>query len=662
MTCTDKQLSALRAICDAFLPEIVEQNETTLSSYWSRKPSDLLIPERIIDIIRTLPEQDQKDFKKLLNLISLPILGVSWGGPMKGAQYLTHYQLEKMLSRWAVSLSNELRDAFGKLKKLTALLYYGDSNEGEPNPNWQAIQYQGYDATLPVVNSQIPTLTSISSLQPEYDAIIIGSGASGGVVAAKLSKQGKKVLIIEKGNALQGKDFNGREVDMMFRLFEKKGLLTSSDGGVTFLAGSCLGGGTTINWAASLRTPKVVLEEWATLHGNTEFAEPEFEKYFEEIEIRNKIHTNLPSHNSQNRLLYESLQKQGYNWDTIPRNCTIPDNASEHDAWKMEGFTSLGDAHGIKQSVMMTFLKDAVEFGADILVHHQVEKLKIDKGLCTGVLLKNNLGEIAEIKANKVILCAGAIHTPALLLKSGIKHKQIGKNLYIHPAIPISGIYDEKIEGWYGPMMTVVTDSFANLHQNFGFRLECPPLHPGIMGVANAWNNGKKFKESMLEIANTAAFLVLVRDMESGSVEVDAVGNPILHYKIKNKDLQHLITGIQEATKAHFVNGAKEIIIHHNDPVKLSDCEFDLQKLIKKINTRKWQSNYYSLFSAHQMGTCRMGKDSIKSPVNTKGQLNMVGNIYVADASVFPSASGVNPMLTIQAVAAYISDKILETW
>lgn len=655
MNLTQKQYAALEAVCDTLIPSIIHENDQ--DNYWKRKASDLDIPNKIIALISTLSSSEQSEFKKLLSILTVPVLGMTWGGPLKGVQHLQTQQIEKLLNRWANSLSNDLRNAFSKLKKICCLLYFGDSND-ENNPNWKSINYPG-PLNYPTDDSFIPLPINVLEDNLSADVIIIGSGAGGAVVADKLAANGHSVIILEKGGNYQRNEFNQKEVDMMQKLFEKKGLLTSSDGGILFLAGNTLGGGTTINWAASLRTPDDVLEEWSVDHQNPHFTQ-NYNQYFDYIEDKCSI-TKHCEHNTQNNLLSIALSMSNFHVDVIPRNMKKPIFLNEKEAWNAEGYASLGDKYGQKQGVNETFLRSATKNGAKIITSCNVQKIKIENGVATGVDAKDSQnGREFTIHAKIIVVSAGALHTPCILKKSGLKHSEIGNNLYIHPAFPVPGVYDHPVEGWYGPMMTTLSSEFSKSYKNYGFRIETPPLHIGLISVANSWMSGMQFKEDMLKSSQTAVFLILLRDITGGKVNMNTDGNLDIQYKMGSQEKLFFKKALHETIKLHRKLEAEEISVLHNNLMKIKKNDADMDKFLNKISSLKWQSNYFTLYSAHQMGTCRMGGNDRKHPVNPEGAVKEVKNLYVADGSLFPTASGVNPMLSIQALAAYVADNILE--
>ncbi len=655
MKISEKQLNALRAVCDVLIPSIKG------SAYWERKASDFKVAERMIEQVSLLSLREQKEFQQLLSLLSNPLLGMTWRGTFKPASKLSATQIEKMLHKWSRNSFNDIRKGYNTLKRLCGSVYFSDTENGV-NPNWESIQYQTLPKPPPsedllskglLMNNKKETL--------DCDVLIVGSGAGGGVVADVLAEAGCKVIIVEKGQYYKDSDFNYRELEMYNKLYEGRGLLTTVDGGVSILAGSCLGGGTTVNWAGAFRTPEYVLQEWAKEHGNPHFLNAEYKKGFEYVERINNVSTDLLKHNPQNETLISGAKELGWKAKIIPRNVRKPQGLSEDLFWKSQGFSPFGDAFGSKQSSTKTFLKKAVDNQAKILFNARVERVIYNKQRVEGVEVRTveNGNEISKIiRARRVVISAGSIHTPAILRRSGLKHKEIGKNLYLHPTVPVSAFYDNASNPWYGPMMSAVVDEFTQIDGNYGFKMETPPVHPGLYAAFVNWRNGRQFKQDLLDAHRSQSFIILTRDKYGGKVKLDKKGQALLHYRLHDYDKKHMVQGIQKAVELHHKMGARKIQVFHNQALFFERGRDDINFMIGEIPRRKWLPNYFGLFSAHQMGTCRMGGSSKKHPVQPNGETREVKNLYIADSSLFPSASGANPMLSIQALAYYIAQQV----
>ncbi|MCS6809448.1 MAG: GMC family oxidoreductase, partial [Bacteroidota bacterium] len=361
-------------------------------------------------------------------------------------------------------------------------------------------------------------------------------------------------------------------------------------------------------------------------------------------------------HNPQNQALERGALALGYHTSVIPRNT----HGCIADGCRMCGYCSLGCQRGTKMSVVKAYLERAYVRGARFLVETQVEKIHIRRGMAIGVEAYHR-GKVVTVHAKIVVIAAGALHTPALLLRSGIQHPHIGKHLHLHPTVAVAGVYPEPMHPWHGGMMTVVLSEHARLNGTWGFRLETPPIHSGLLAMALPWRSGKAHKHGMLKAAHIGAYIVLTRDRDGGSITLNKRGRPIAQYRVSAFDLAHLQRGIQEAARIHWQAGATELYLPHNhcEPVSLREGGLPaLERVLSALPSWRWRPNDYPLFSAHQMGTCRMGGFRDTHPVSPEGELYSVRHLFIADTSAFPEASGVNPMLSVQALAHYIAQSI----
>jgi choline dehydrogenase-like flavoprotein len=660
----ERRLAALTALCNAFIPSVQAENDPF--GYYARSAGDQCVPQRMLDAVGKTKAEDRVQFDQLLDLVSSPLLGLTWMGPLKPAHALTPEQRVLLLQKWADSPIPAIRNAFATLKKLTAVIHFGDIPPGATeNPNWPAFGYRRLRDFIKPDPAPLPVFKPEKDGVLTCDVLIIGSGAGGSIVAAELAAAGQEVIVVDKGAYTPQHEFTQEEFPALQRHFEAGGLLTSSDGAVTVLAGSALGGGTTINWAGSLRTPDYVLEEWAKEHGNPHFTDPAYQRGFEIIEKRNGVSVDF-QHDPQNEALLKAAQSLGLRVENIPMNMRFPENLSPEIAWKAAGFSCYGDAFSIKQGAVQTFLRDAGFQWAKLLADTEIEKINIQKGIATGATAVYRPAQLPgaqtaatpirlEIRAKKVIVCAGSLHTPVLLLKSGLRHPHIGRNLFLHPVAGTAALMPGETLPWYGPMMSVIVQEFARLDGNWGARIECPPQHPGLAAFSMSWEDGLSFKQNLSELRRMAVHICLTRDRFGGQVTVGKKsGQPLIHYTLSDYDRKHLVRALQESLRLHHAAGAERVSVMHNQPLHYFPASQRLEDAVAAVAQKKWTPNRFGLFSAHQMGTCRMGggKDY---PVKPDGEAREVRNLYVADGSLFPSASGTNPMLSIQALAHWLA-------
>jgi choline dehydrogenase-like flavoprotein len=326
---------------------------------------------------------------------------------------------------------------------------------------------------------------------------------------------------------------------------------------------------------------------------------------------------------------------------------------------------------GGKQSTANTFLGDAQRNGRTTIVAAcRAEKLRLDRGQVVGVQAlahNDDAGERFPVRVNArtVVVAAGAIETPAFLLRSGIEHPQLGKNLFLHPTTGIPGRYAEPVHGWMGAPQTVLCDEFARLRGNYGVRFETAPVHPGLIALAQPWYSARDHRTRMQRAAHVSAFVVLTRDRNSGRVTVDAEGRAVIDYGVGRMERELLQEGIAAAARVHWAAGATEIhTLHSHDHTfrrSAANRSQDIDAYCREIAAAPVHANRCAIFSAHQMGTCRMGVGRKTAVCDENGQVHGVPNLYVSDASLFPSSSGVNPMITIMALAHIVGARIGQT-
>jgi choline dehydrogenase-like flavoprotein len=452
-------------------------------------------------------------------------------------------------------------------------------------------------------------------------------------------------------------------VDMLGKLYDAKGALTTQDGGVALLAGSCLGGGTTVNWAGAFRTPDYVLEEWAREHQVPHFTSQEFKQSLDAVARALSVNTDYPRHNGQNQALWDGSKMLGQDVKLIPRNEKGLSDAENH--FQGLGYSTLGDRYGIKQGTLNTYLLRAFEHGARILADTEVARVTIQAGHATGAEAVHTTADgrrvRVTVRARRVVVAGGSVQSPALLLRSGLRHPHLGLHLHLHPTVVVSAHYAHAMNPWHGPSMSVVNDSFARLNgSNFGAKLETPPAHLGLMSMVLPWLSGEQHKQIMLDAAHLGSFIVLTRDRDGGRVSIDKHGAPLIDYVLSDFDRGSMLTGVRAAAEIHAAAGAEAIYLPHGTLPTLQVRQGKIQnpEVLDRLPHLSWKANQFGLYSAHQMSTCRMGGNAATHPVGPNGETYEVKNLFVADASAFPACSGVNPMLTIMALAHYTAQQL----
>ena len=659
---TPGEFSILETVCDTLLPSLEppDGSSEAVAAYYRQCARDLNVAQLVAETLSLENEQAKAQFRQLLGLLSNAAAGMMLAGSPRPFKTLPQEKREKYLTAMANSPVGQLRQGYQAIKRLATFIYFSVPNPEGVNPNWDVLDYTApapppTDAPQPIKPLGITEDTTL-----EADAVIIGSGAGGGVVAGELAMAGKSVIVLEKGGYNNESNFTLQEAQATPELYLKRGTLTTKDLGVIVLAGSTLGGGTTINWMTSLRTPPDVLEEWEQRSGlRSHFTGSQLQESFDAVEKRINVNTENSTHNQQNQLLADGCEALGYQVGVIPRNAI--------NCQQRCGTCGFGCRYGAKQSTMKTYLQDAYDHGARIIVHCSADKVLIEGGRAVGVEAHVTGGEKTykvTVRAKAVIVAAGSIHSPAVLIRSGLENRHIGRHLYLHPVSTITGIYPEKVYPWQGVMQSAYSREYAHLDGNYGYVLEVPPVHPGLIGLSTPWYSAREYREQLAQAANFATIIVLTRDKGEGTVTVDRDGEPVIDYVVSAYDRKHLLHGLRQAARVHFAAGANAINSLHNKRTRLDRpengmvSEQQFREFDRQLERHGMAVNRIMMFTAHQMGTCRMGADHTTSVTNEHGEVHGVKNLFVCDGSLFPAASGVNPMLSIMGLAHRASQYI----
>lgn len=649
---SETQRTTLAAVCDTYVPAVkTDDADEILRAFMARSASDMGVPGAIEGLMaQAMMPEEIEAMAALLD-----------GLAQHGFADLPLEARTQLLAQVARS-SHDARLGLRSLKGLTQLLFYGMPDEKGRNPNWEALGYPGPVSPAPTPE-QAPKTIRVEQLEPgaatmTADAVVVGSGAGGAVVAAELQRAGKSVVVLEQGGYHNESDFHQYEVPGMLALYLGGGLLSSEDGSIAILAGSTLGGGTVVNYMNCIRTPEHIRREWAQ-HGIDGIDGPEYDEHIDAVWRRLSVNDEATTQNGPHRKLIQALESQGMSWKPITRNA---DASCEDD--RVCGYCAVGCQKGCKQSTLKTFLQDAADAGARFVVGARAERVLVEDGRARGVEAAVKLADGQEAKltveAPIVVVAAGSVESPALLLRSGIGGPAVGKHLRLHPATIVEGVYEEPIEGWLGQIQSAVSYAFADCEGECGFLIESSPTHPGLTGSAWPFEDGARCKRHFAaKFRHAAPFISVARDHGEGEVALDRHGRAVVRWSASDEVDRRLIVRAQvELARLHRAAGAKEIFTLHAEPLRWVEGE-DFDEFLGRVEAAPYGPADIAIFSAHQMGACRMGSDPDDYVADGRGELHDAEGVWIGDASAFPTPPGVNPMITIMALAHRTAHEIL---
>jgi long-chain-alcohol oxidase len=638
MNVTARQRRALEEICDVFCPP---------GGGGAPSARELGVAQALLDAVSLNPrETERKQLAGLLSLWDTRLLGAVGGAGLNRFSSLSREQQEQVLLSWGDSRAPHRRAVFQALRKGALLFYYMlPGPGGARNPAWDAI---GYDGPLGKLDGAPPKALTITPIERDErlacDVVIVGSGAGGGGAAAVLAGAGLDVVVIESGDYYDDEDFDGSELGALTRYY-MGAPQASHDQSIGLLAGSCLGGGTVVNYTTSFKTPDDVRAEWASF-GVPAFASGDYTASLDAVTERLGVNQEHNDPSTREQKLREGCVKLGWHVDAMPRGV-------RHCAQGREcGYCGLGCRVGAKQSVVKTWLADANSAGTRLLVRTRVAKVLVEGGAARGVVGKTLEGHQVTVRARAVIAACGAIHTPALLKRSGLQNQNIGKHLKLHPATAVWGVFDEELKTWEGVMQALYSDQHRNLRDGYGLKYETAANHPHLLISFAPWRGAREHLGLMEGLSSSVPIGVLLRDRDGGEVRVGRDGEPIVRYKLSAFDTAHLRTGLDGAAQILEAAGARRIFSSQTKWVAYQPGRSgSRERFLSDADSAGYGAGRLALGSFHIMGSARMGGSPVTSVCDPTGQTWDVRDLYVFDGSAFPTASGVNPQISIQAIA-----------
>ena len=587
------------------------------------------------------------DLRLFLRLIDTRIVNLALVQRPVRFSDLVQREREAYLRRWADSRIPLLRSGFQAAKRLSLFIAYSRPEAGAAALLPETGYVRPDPLPLPDRPLAIPALPVRGGDTLDCDVCVVGSGAGGAVAAFEAANAGRSVVVLECGPAWSEPDLVPREAEGSARLFWDRGLAATEDLGVVLFAGRALGGGTVVNWMTSLRLPADIRAEWEAI--GVDGMGSELDEHYSAVEARIEVNTEESIRNAQNGALARGLDALGRPWSIIPRNARGCGDC---------GHCGYGCRAGAKRSSARTYLADAVARGAQVVTDCEARTITTANGSVTSVTAMAGERRIT-VRAARVVLAGGAIGTPALLLRSGLGGAFAGRRLFLHPVPAVFARYADPIRMWSGVPQSVMSDAFARLDGAYGFRLEVPPVLPGVAAAGIVWRSAEQHRETMRALDRFAAFIPIVRDREPGRVRVDRDGAALVSYAVRGADAAMCVRAIVETAQVHLAAGAREVRTFHTQPLAIEPGG-NLRAFAEAVASRGVAANTVGMFSAHQMGTAGMGsgRDSVADP---DGAVRGVRGLHVADASAFPNASGVNPMLTVMALARRNARRMLAT-
>ena len=511
-------------------------------------------------------------------------------------------------------------------------------------------------------------------LELDADVVVVGSGASGAVLAAELSEAGQRVLVLEEGAAIPAQRYGRmRPSETMRHAWREGGMCFAMGVGdspmINVALGRCIGGSSVMTGGVCFRTPDVVLNGWAQEMGLADLAPARMAPYFDAVEAASHVEEVPAALRSRSTVLFaEGAAKLGYELHPNQRNTDGCDGCSR---------CNFGCPHGAKLSVDLTYLPRAVKAGARIVSDCLVERVLLSGDRVIGVsgrLLDDDNRRRRRFfaRARRVIVAAGGLHSPRLLMDSGIGPESglpaVGRNLTLHPAFRVMARFDEPVHGWRGALQSAHSRAFE--HDRITLMSVFVPT--GVL-TATMPGIGPEHARRADQVPNLAMFGGMIHDDAGGQVHARSawlglaglVGRrePGVTYRMSRRDRQAVSRMLRVLAETYFAAGAREVflpILGGAGPAeRTGHGGLDADQL-RRLDLDAIPARRLECASQHPLGTCRMGLSPDHAVVDPNGRVFGLRGLYVVDSSILPSSLGVNPQISVMAMATRIAWRLRE--
>jgi choline dehydrogenase-like flavoprotein len=478
----------------------------------------------------------------------------------------------------------------------------------------------------------------------ECDAVVVGTGAGGAVVAKELAERGHAVILLEEGEFHRRDEFGGRASEARVKFYRNRGAVAAIGNTIMpIFMGRMVGGSTAINTGTCFRTPPWILGKWCEELGTDELSPEALDPHFSRVEETLRVETaNKEVVGSVGTVIGRGSDALGWHHFPVRRNAPDCDG---------QGVCDYGCPSDARRSTNISYVPEALKRGALLYTGARAESVSIENGRAVGIRARSARGKTFEVRARVVVLAGGAIPTPLLLLSQGIANKsgQVGRNLSTHPATAVSALFGEPIRAYNAAPQGYCVDQF---HKEGILLLGASaPLDIGALMFPF---HGRRLMETMEAFDRVASFGAMVEDESRGRVRVGPQGRPLITYWLRGEDIERLRRGMIAIAEIFRAAGATRILPLLPKLPILAPSEIDR---LREIDLSGFD---LMLTSFHPLGTSKMGRDPRTSVIDLDHETHDVRNLFIVDGSAVPGPPAVNPQITIMALATRAAGKISE--
>ena len=481
-------------------------------------------------------------------------------------------------------------------------------------------------------------------LELECEVVVIGTGAGGAACAYELASRGRAVLMLEEGDYHRRSAFTSRASETFKKLYRDQAMsFALGNVGTPVWTGKAVGGSTVINSGTCYRAPEPVFRAWREELGLGWFSSESMGPYYERVEQMLRVTpARFDLTGGVGRVVARGASSLGMSHHTLMRNAPDCDG---------QGVCCFGCPTGAKRSTDVSYVPEALLRGAQLVTAAHVDGIDVANSRARGVYGTLGSGKRFRVRADAVVVAGGSLMTPLLLAREGVvKSPMLGRNLSIHPATKVMAVFDETIDMSRGIPQGYAIDSFAD--EGIMFEGASTPLD--VTAIAVPWT-GRRFTELMEAYRNVATFGFMIKDTSRGSVRAGPGGSPLLTYNMNAEDARKMQRGVSILCEVFLAAGARRVL-----PFVAGFDEVRSAHDLAKLRQAKLAPSDVEVTAFHPLGTCRIGSRRKESVLGPDHEVHGVERLYVADGSAVPSSLGVNPQMTIMAMALRVAEIVDE--
>jgi glycine/D-amino acid oxidase-like deaminating enzyme len=615
---------------------------------WQR--AALALAEAILPGTALIPAADEatvRDAAELMSQLS-PTVAKTWSAAQRtldaaarlrtGRPFhvLSAAQQEALLAKWQ-------RDPLLKLPLSLVALVYKTVHFDAPHVQraMGARAKPPVQVTEPRWTEQVQAASSWTGGDVECDVVVVGTGAGGGVVGYELAERGHAVVFVEQGELHHRHAFDGSSVRALRRFYRPA--FAVGNAVIPILAGRMVGGSTAINGGTSFRAPPWVLDRWCEELGTDEFLAPRMAPYFERVEAHLEVGPSSRRHVGPIADVFQrGCDALGWKHGYLLRNAP---------GCEASGFCDFGCRTDARRSTNVAYLPPALERGSLLFTGLKAEQVLLEGGRAVGIEGAAANGVRIRIRAKAVILAGGTIPTPVLLLKQKLSNSsgQVGRNLTLHPSCVVSALFDEEIRGFDYIPQGYASEEF--LREGLLLLAAQPSQNVAATFFPTT---GRRLMEALDQLPHLASLGPLAADStRNGRVWGEFKGLPAIRYSLTPSDVERLKRGLLRCMEIAVAAGAR-----HLYPGVLNHPSLDVKRGLDRFRRAQLSAADLVLASYHPLGTCEMGADARTSVVGFDHQSHDVPGLFIVDGSTVRGPLGVNPQLTIMAMATRAAERI----